>query len=76
LERGDCVFHFPRDAAMRDYQTHLEKLRRDAAKCQLIATLATDSSKREMFRRLAMHLSTLADEVERELLLECQKLPH
>jgi hypothetical protein len=59
-------------AAMRDYQTHLEKLRRDAAECQVIATLATDSSKREMFRRLAMHLSTLADEVEREFLLECR----
>ncbi|WFU43591.1 hypothetical protein QA640_14795 [Bradyrhizobium sp. CB82] len=61
---------------MRDYRTHLEKLRQDAADCQVIATLATDSSKRDMFRRLAMHLSRLADEVERELSLECQKRPH
>ncbi|GLR85835.1 hypothetical protein [Bradyrhizobium iriomotense] len=52
---------------MQDYERHLEKLRRDAAECELIANLATDKSKRELFTRLAKHLATLADEVEREL---------
>jgi len=50
---------------MKDYQTHLEKLRKDAAECALVRDLATDKAKREMFDRLAQHLSELADEVER-----------
>ena len=50
---------------MKDYQTHLEKLRKDAAECALVRDLATDKAKQEMFDRLAQHLSELADEVER-----------
>ncbi|KRR22046.1 hypothetical protein CQ14_39085 [Bradyrhizobium lablabi] len=50
---------------MKDYQTHLEKLRKDAAECALVRDLATDKAKREMFDRLARHLEQLADEVER-----------
>jgi hypothetical protein len=34
---------------MKDYQTHLEKLREDAAECALVRGLATDKAKREMF---------------------------
>jgi hypothetical protein len=49
---------------MQDMQTHLEKLRSDAAECGVISDLATDSQKRELFARLAAHLSALADEVE------------
>jgi hypothetical protein len=49
---------------MKDYQAHLERLRRDAAECAIIRDLATDKAKREMFDRLAQHLTTLADEVE------------
>jgi hypothetical protein len=49
---------------MIDYQTHLEKLRRDAAECALIADLATSPQKRELFARLAEHLGRLAVEVE------------
>lgn len=45
----------------------LERLRRDAADAALIRDLATDTTKREMFDRLARHLSQLADEVERAL---------
>src|SRR5258708_11078094 len=33
---------------MQDYQTHLEKLRTDAAECALIRDLATDPAKREL----------------------------
>jgi hypothetical protein len=49
---------------MKDYQAHLERLRRDAAECAIIRDLATDKAKREMFDRLAQHLTVLADEFE------------
>lgn len=49
---------------MKDYQASLEKLRKDAAEAALIRDLATDPAKREMFDRLAVHLSNLADQVE------------
>jgi hypothetical protein len=52
---------------MKDYQAHLEKLRRDAAECALVRDLAADKAKREMFDRLARHLDELADEVERAM---------
>ena len=52
---------------MKDYQTHLEKLRKDAAECALVRDLTTDKAKREMFDRLARHLDELADQVERAM---------
>jgi hypothetical protein len=55
-------------AAVRDYQTQLEKLRKDAAECKLISEFATDQPKRELFDRLAKHLSVLATQVEEEML--------
>jgi hypothetical protein len=55
-------------AAMKDYQAQIEKLRKDAAECALIRDLATDKDKREMFDRLAIHLSALADQVELAML--------
>jgi hypothetical protein len=51
---------------MKDYQASLEKLRTDAAEAALIRDLAT--AKREMFDRLAVHLSNLADQVEMVML--------
>ena len=53
---------------MKDYQAQAEKLRKDAAECALIRDLATDKQKREMFDRLALHLTTLADQVEEAML--------
>ena len=53
---------------MQDMLTQLEKLRSDAAECELIRDLATDPKKRELFDRLAAHLSLLASEVERAML--------
>ena len=53
---------------MKDYFAQIEKLRKDAAECALIRDLATDKAKRELFDRLAGHLSVLADEVEQELI--------
>ena len=49
---------------MKDYQAQLEKLRRDAAECALIRDLATDKANREIFDRLASHLTILANQVE------------
>ena len=53
---------------MMDYQAQLEKLRTDAAECKLISQLATDTSKRAMFDRLATHLKILTDQVEQEMI--------
>lgn len=53
---------------MKDYQAHLEKLRTDAAECALIRDLATDKAKRELFDRLANHLTVLAEHVELAML--------
>lgn len=49
---------------MKDYQAKAEQLRKEAAECALIRDLATDKAKREMFDRLASHLTVLADQVE------------
>ncbi|MDA9407427.1 hypothetical protein [Bradyrhizobium sp. CCBAU 45384] len=53
---------------MKDMQAQLEKLQRDAAECALIRDLATDPKKRELFTRLAEHLTVLASEVERAII--------
>ena len=52
---------------MQHMVAQLEKLRTDSAECKLISDLATDPAKREMFARIAKHLSVLADEVERAI---------
>jgi ribosomal protein S7 len=53
---------------MKDYQDTLEKLRKEAAEYRLISQLATDKSKRDMFDRLAAHLTSLADQVEQAII--------
>ena len=52
---------------MKDMQAYFEKLRCDAAECAIIRDLATDVPKRELFTRLAEHLSLLAAMVDREI---------
>ena len=52
---------------MKDYQTSLEKFRKDAAEAAMIRDLATDKAKQEIFGRLHDHLNRLADEVERAM---------
>jgi hypothetical protein len=42
----------------------LEKLRVDAAECDLISKLATDYGKRELFARLSRRLLDMAADVE------------
>ena len=53
---------------VKDYEAAFEKLRKDAAEAALIRDLDTVPAKRELFDRLALHLTTLADQVEREML--------
>ena len=53
---------------MKDYQAALDKLRKDAAEAALIRDLATDPAKRQMFDRLAVHLGSLADQIEQAML--------
>jgi len=49
---------------MKDLQAKLEKLRVDAAECELIGNLATDHAKRALFARLSRQLLDMAAEVE------------
>jgi uncharacterized coiled-coil protein SlyX len=51
---------------MKDLQTHLAKIRTDAAECHLLSNIATDG-KRELFAKLAEHLNALAFEVEKTI---------
>jgi len=50
---------------MSDLMAQPDKLRANAAECAVIRDLATDQEKRELFARLAAHLSALAAEMER-----------
>ena len=52
---------------MKDMQVQLEKLLSEASECALIAGLATDKSKRELFSRLAEHYKVLAAEVQKAI---------
>ena len=51
----------------KDYQSHLETLRKQAADCVLMSALATAPQKRELFAKHAEHLNALAAEVERAM---------
>jgi BA14K-like protein len=51
---------------MKDIQTHLDKIRSDAAECLLLSTLVADG-KREVFAKTAEHLNALALEVEKTI---------
>jgi hypothetical protein len=51
-------------AGLKDLGEKLEQLRADAADCAVIAKLASDKAKREIFARLAEHLGQLAKDVE------------
>jgi len=52
---------------MKDMQLHLDKLRMQAAECEMIRDLARDKMKRELFAKLAQHFKVLAAEVERAM---------
>ena len=52
---------------MKDYRSHLETLRKQAAESELISALTTVPQKRELFAKHAEHLNALATEVERAM---------
>jgi replication initiation and membrane attachment protein DnaB len=52
---------------MQDMKAHLEKLQVQMAECEMIARLATDNAKRELFSRLAEHYKVLSAEIERAI---------
>jgi hypothetical protein len=55
---------------MKDMQTHLEMLRKEAAECLVLSNLATDPEKRQVFARLAEHITGLASAVQNEVALQ------
>jgi hypothetical protein len=52
---------------MKDMQARLEKVRADAIEWALLSGTTPDASARELFAKLAVYLTELADEVERVL---------
>ena len=58
---------------VKDYRSHLETLRKQAAESALISTLTTVRQKRELFARHAEHLNALAAEVERAMAVANEK---
>ena len=55
---------------MKDVQTHLEKLRREAAECLVLSNLATDPEKRQLFAMVAEQITGLASAVQKEVVVE------
>jgi hypothetical protein len=52
---------------MQDLKTRYEKVLADAAECELIRDLATDTAKREMFGSLAQQYRQMAEALKREI---------
>jgi hypothetical protein len=60
-------------AFMSDVQSVLGKLRSEVAECLVVSNVATDPEKRQLFARVAEHLSGLASAVQSELVTEPAK---
>jgi hypothetical protein len=58
---------------MKDIQTQLEKLRSEAAECLVASNLTTDPEKRQLFARVAEHITGLASAVQNEVAVESAK---
>jgi hypothetical protein len=52
---------------MKEMEVQLEKLLIEASECSLIAKLATNRNKRELFTKLAEHYTILAAEVRKAM---------
>lgn len=50
---------------MQDFLARLERLQAAAAECDLIANLAADVQKREMFNKLAADYRAMAKDIEK-----------
>ena len=49
---------------MKDIHAKLEKLLTEAEDCELIGRLATDVKKRQLFKKLAANLRSMARDIE------------
>ena len=49
---------------MKDLRAKLEKLQTEAEDCKLIGRLAADPNKRDLFKKLALDLRTIARDVQ------------
>jgi hypothetical protein len=52
---------------MNDLQAKLERFEIDAAECEIIARLATDTAKRELYLRLALHYRELVADMRKAI---------
>ena len=52
---------------MTDLEAKLERFETVAADCELIAKLATDTAKRELYLRLALHYRELVAEMRKAI---------
>ena len=55
---------------MKDIQTHLEKLRSEAAECLVASNLTTDPEKRQLFASVVEQIPELASAVQNEVAVE------
>jgi hypothetical protein len=55
---------------MIDLRDRLEKAETSAAECQMIAELATDNTKRELYSRLALHSWDLATQIRKAIAMK------
>ena len=55
---------------MKDIQTHLEKLRSEAAQCLVASNLTTDPEKRQLFASVAEQITGLASAVQNAMAVE------
>ena len=60
----DFVTAQARSPEMEDLSAKLEKLLIEAEDCDLIGRLATDLNKRELFKKMAIDLHILADDIQ------------
>ncbi len=65
--RSLIVFGVTGDTPMIDLEDKLERLETLTAECELIAKLATDSRKREMYLQLAVEYRDLAGDTRRAI---------
>ena len=52
---------------MTDFQAKLEQFETLIAECELIAKLATDEAKRELYMRLALHYRELEADIHKAI---------
>jgi len=54
---------------MDDLKAKIERLLSEAVDCDMIGNLATDKEKRELFRKLALDLRRMAQDIEALIVL-------